>query len=344
MEDSYLKKILSLIILISLLVLAFFLLRPILLSIAMGIVLAFIFAPVYDWIFKTVKSKNLSLFLTCFLIILIIAIPLWFLVPIMLKESVAFFLNIQKIDFASYLKEIFPSLFASKEIASQISSFLYNFTTQTTSSLMNYLSKIIFELPTIFLHFFVVLFVFFFSIKDKDQLVAYIKNALPFSKDIEKKIFEYARDITKSVIYGHIIIGIIQGIIVGIGLFVFGVPNALLLMILTVLVGVLPFIGPFIIWGPVAAYLFFTGDKISAIGIIIFGIIASLSENFLRSVITSRKIDLHPSLIFIGMIGGLFLFGFLGLIIGPLVLAYLFLILEAYLNKKLPEIFIQKQN
>ena len=118
MEDSYLKKILSLIILISLLVLAFFLLRPILLSIAMGIVLAFIFAPVYDWIFKTVKSKNLSLFLTCFLIILIIAIPLWFLVPIMLKESVAFFLNIQKIDFASYLKEIFPSLFASKEIAS----------------------------------------------------------------------------------------------------------------------------------------------------------------------------------------------------------------------------------
>jgi len=166
---------------------------------------------------------------------------------------------------------------------------------------------------------------------------------LPFSKDVQKKCFDYTKGITGSVIYGQIIIGMVQGVLTGAGFLIFGVPNALLLSLLAILVGVLPIIGTTIIWLPVVIYLFIGGNTVPALGVMAFGLMSNIVDNFIRPVIVSKATKMHSGIVLVGMIGGLFFFGVLGLILGPLILAYLLIILELYRNKKTPGFFIQEE-
>ena len=326
------------VILAALVVLTFLLLKPILLSIIFGILLAFIFTPVYNWFYKATNSKNVSASLICFLLILLIVLPLWFLTPIVIDQSIKIYMTSQQMDFVNPLKNIFPALFASEEFSAEIGSIIHSFVTKTTNKLMNSLSTLILNFPTIFLQSLVVFFTLFFVLRDKEELTSYIKSLLPFTKDVERKLFNLSKNITSSVIYGQIVIGISQGLILGLGLFIFRVPNALILTLLSCLAGVFPIIGVAIIWVPVVIYLIIAGNTFPALGVITFGLIASSIDNFIRPIIVSKKTQMPSSLILIGMIGGLFLFGILGLILGPLILAYFLIILEVYRNKKTPSI------
>ncbi|MDP7520736.1 MAG: AI-2E family transporter [Candidatus Pacearchaeota archaeon] len=334
MDKDYFNKIVTTIILGVLIVLSFFLLKPILLSIIVGIILAFIFNPVYNWIFKITKLQNLSAGLICVLLILLIFLPLWFFTPIFIEQSFEVYLASQQMDFVTPLKNIFPSLFASEEFSAEIGSVLYSFVTKMTNSLVNLLSQLILNFPTIFLQLIVTFFTFFFVLRDKDIIVSYLQSILPFSKDIEKKLFESSKGITSSVIYGQVIIGMIQGLIVGLGLFIFNIPNALFLTLLASLAGIFPIIGTTIVWLPIVIYLFIKGSTFSAIGITMFGITSNVIDNVIRPAFVSKKTRMHPLLVLIGMIGGLFLFGILGFIIGPLIIAYVLIILEIYRLKK----------
>ncbi len=340
MEDVYFRKIMTTIILIVLVILSFLLLKPILLSIIVGLILAFIFNPVYNWFYKITKFKNLSVVLVCLLLILLIGLPLWFLTPIFIDQLFKFYFSIQQIDFVAPFEGIFPSLFALEGFSEIIKSVLDSSITKIINSIANSLS--INNLMGYFLKSLVVFFTFFFVLRDKEQLVSYIKSLLPFSKNIEKKLFESSRDITSSVLYGQIIIGILQGLLVGVGFLIFKVPNALFITLLACLAGIFPVIGTAIIWVPVVIYLLIAANTFSAFGVIIFGLVSSSLDNLIRPIIVSKKTQLSSSLILIGMIGGLFLFGILGFILGPLIIAYLLIILEVYRDKRTSSILIQK--
>ncbi len=343
MEESYFEKIATTAILVILIVLTFFLLKPILLAIIVGLLLAFIFTPVYDWFYKKIKSKNLTSGLLCLAVILLIVLPLWFLTPVLVDQSFKIYLASQQIDFTALFEDIFPFLFTSEQFSAEIGVILSSFITKITNSLVNSVSQLILNFPIIFFQCLVVFFTFFFVLKDKEKLVSYIKSFSPFSKEVEKKLFESSRGITTSLLYGQVIIGIIQGIIVGIGFFIFGVPNALVLTLFAALLGIIPIIGPTIIWIPVVIYLFIAGDFVSTIGVLVFGLLSSFSDNLIRPIIVSKRTNLPSSLILIGIIGGLFLFGILGIILGPLIIAYLLIILEIYRKKKTPGILIEEK-
>jgi len=343
MEDIYFKRIMTMLIVIFLVVLSFFLLKPILLSIVVALILAFVFSPLYDYFFRKLKSENLSAFLVCILLVLLIILPMWFLTPIVIDQSFKVFLASQQMDFVTPLKTIFPDLFASEAFSTEIGSIIHSFVTKVTNSLVNILSQLILNFPTLFLQFIVVFFTFFFVLRDKEIFIDYIKSLLPFSKEIENKLFKSSKDITASVIYGQVIVGILQGLAVGIGFLIFKVPNALFLTLLACLAGIFPIIGTTIIWAPVVIYLLIAGNTFPAFGVAIFGLISSSLDNLIRPIIVAKRARMHSSLILIGMIGGLFLFGILGFILGPLILAYLLIILEIYRNKKSPRIFAGNQ-
>ena len=340
MEDVYLKRIVMLVILAVLVVLSFFLLKPILFAIITGLILAFIFTPLYNWIYKRTKSKNLSSFLICLFLMIVIVLPIWFLVPLLIDQSFKIYLASQQIDFVALFQNIFPSLFeqSSGELGSIISSFVTNM----TNFLVNSVSQLILNFPALFLQLLIVFFTLFAVVKDKEKLISYVKSLSPFSKDVEKKLFESSKGITTSLIYGQVIIGIMQGIITGIGFFIFRVPNALVLTLAASLAGIFPVIGPALIWIPVAIFLFIGGNIFQALGVIAFGIVASFADNLIRPIIVSKKTNLPPSLILVGIIGGLFLFGILGMILGPLIIAYFLIVLDIYRNKQTPEILIRE--
>ncbi len=342
MDDIYFRRVITAVLLAVLIVLSFFLLKPILLSVIMGFILVFAFTPLYDKLYKLIKSKNIVSSIICLLLVLLIFLPLWFLTPTLIDQSIKFYLSVQNIDFITPLQSFFPSLFASEEFSVEIGSILSLFITKSANSLMNSFSQLILNFPNMFLQFLVVFFTFFFVLKDKEKLIAYIQSLLPFSKEVEKRLFKSSKDITSSVIYGQVIVGIVQGLVAGIGFFIFKVPNALILTLFAALGGIIPIIGPGIVWIPVAIYLFITENTFAAIGVLIFGLASSIIDNIIKPLFVSKRTTLHPALIIIGMVGGFFLFGILGFILGPLIIAYLLIVLEIYRDKKIPKILTKK--
>ncbi|MEX0932566.1 MAG: AI-2E family transporter [Candidatus Pacearchaeota archaeon] len=343
MSDAYLKKFGAFLILGILLVLSFIILKPILLAIIMGVIFAVVFSPFYDKIFEFTNSKNFSATLICMVMALIIILPIWFLTPIFIKQSFEVFLFAQQMDFVTPLKAIFPSFFASEEFSEQIGSILFSFVNNLANSLVNGLSKIILNFPIIFFQLVVVFFTLFFFLRDREQLFEYLKSLSPFSKDVEGKLFKSSKEITIAVIYGQVFVGIIQGLITGIGFFIFGVTNALFLMLLAILAGIFPVIGTTIVWLPVSIYLFLADNTFAAFGVIVFGIFSSSIDNILRPLIVSKRTRIHPLILLVGMIGGLFFFGIIGFILGPLVLAYILIILETYRSDPKKGAFIHSE-
>lgn len=343
MEQIYVKRITTGVILLSLLILSYFIIKPFLLSALFGVFLAFIFTPLYKILSKFVKSRNLSTSMICILLAAIIIVPLWFLMPLLIKQSINIFIASQQIDFVTPLTKAFPSLFSYETFSTEIASVIQSFISRMTNSMVSMFSKLILDFPTLFLHFLVTVFTFFFVLRDGDKLVSYIQSVLPFSKDVEIKLFKSSKDITFSVLYGQVVLGIVQGLIVGVAFFIFGVPNALLFTLLACLAGIFPIIGTTIVWLPVAIYMVISGGAIfQALGVVVFGVLSSILENVIKPIFISKRTRVHSAIILIGMVGGLFVFGILGVILGPLILSYLLIVLEIYRDKRLPGVFISK--
>ncbi len=343
MDDKSYSKITSGIILGLLLVLSFFLIKPFLLAILFSFILAFLFRPFYLRINKKIKSPNISATLICVFLLILIVIPVWFLTPILINQSTKIFIASQDLDIVTPLKHLLPQLFETEVISNGITSALYSFITKLTNSTMNIFSDLILNFPTLFLQFLVVLFVFFFSLKDGESLVEYIKSLLPFSKETEKKLFKSTNDITYSVLYGQVVLGILQGLVAGVGFFIFGVDNALLLTLLACIAGILPIIGTAIIWIPVAAYLLISNHIGAFFGVLVFGLASTIFESVIKPAFVAKRTNVNSAIILIGMVGGIFFLGFLGAIIGPLILSYLLIILDLYRDKKIPGAIIEPE-
>jgi len=335
MEEVYVKKILTVTILLALAALAFFLLKPILLSIILGIFLAFIFMPLYNKLQKLIKLKGLSAIIICVLLLGLVLLPFYFLIPIFVDQAVGIYSSSQQIDFTTIVKNIFPSVISTDKFSEELGSMFYTLVTRITNSIIAYLSQLILNAPKMLLQWVIILFTFYFVLINKKEFFVYVQSLLPFSKEIEKKIINQTKMVTSSVIYGQVIIGIIQGIIAGIGLMIFKVPNALLLTVVMCIAGILPIIGTVIIWVPIAIFLLIDGNAGAALGVVIFGFISSIVDNFLRPIIVARRAKIHPAILLAGMVGGLYAFGVLGFILGPLILAYLLILLEVYQGKKI---------
>jgi len=170
-------------------------------------------------------------------------------------------------------------------------------------------------------------------LRDKEEIIKYIKNILPFSSDVETRLFKATKDVTSSVIFGMIIIGVLQGVIAGIGFFIFKVPSALLLSLFAIIVGILPIVGPAIIWVPVVIYLLIEGNTFAASGMVMFGILSHIPDYLVRPLFLSKRTQLNAGIASVGMIGGILFFGVLGVILGPLILSYLIIVMDLFKKK-----------
>ncbi len=328
---------------IALIILSFLLLKPILMSIIFGFVLVFILSPFYNLIHKKIKSKNLCATIVTLLLIIVIIVLLVISIPLLVRESIKVFTFAQTIDFRVPIYNLFPSLADSGILAAQIDSTLHSFITDLTTSLMNSISGFLKDFPIVLLQLTVVFFTFFFVLRDKEDFIEYIKTILPFPKDIQDRLLKATKEVTISVLYGQIIIGFVQGLVAGIGFFLFGIPDAWLLMILSILAGVLPIVGPSLVYVPVALYLIVIGNNVAGLGILLFGLASAVVDHILRPIIISKRLMMNSLLALLGTIGGILLFGVLGLILGPLIIAYLLIFLEIYRNKKFTGLLVKSE-
>lgn len=331
MEDQF-KRITTTAILLILLVLAYFLLKPLLIPIILGVIIAAIFIPLNKKIQSATKNRTLSNTLTFLIMISIIIIPLWFLTPLIVEQSTKLLTNLKGLDLWAIFQNAFPDI-QSKTVFKELIPTTSSFLNSSSEYFLNSLSTFLKNIPRVILQTIVFLFTFFFVLRDHEKIIYYTKSLMPFSKEVKEKIIDSSRGITKSIVYGRILMGLGQGIIVGIGFFIFGLENALILTILASFAGILPIVGTVIVWLPLSLFFFSLGQDATAMGIIFFGLLATFFESVIQPVFLAKMVKMNSSIMLIGMVGGLFVFGIIGVIIGPLILAYLLIILDIYRNK-----------
>lgn len=168
------------------------------------------------------------------------------------------------------------------------------------------------------------IFLMYYLVLEGDKLVKWIKEAIPMDPEVEEELFDDIERTTWAVINGHVLVAFLQGILAGIGLFAVGIPNYIFWTFVMILLGFIPIVGTFIVWGPAAAYLFVSGDTVSAVFLAIYGlVVVGITDDVVRAYAVDRKADIHPSVVLIGVLGGVYLFGAVGLFIGPIILGIL---------------------
>lgn len=168
------------------------------------------------------------------------------------------------------------------------------------------------------------LFLIYYLLRDGRELLGWLHATSPLPNDVQSELYEELDDVMAAVLLGHVLIAIIQGGIAGIGLFVTGIPNAAFWTFVMIILALIPLVGSFLIWGPAIGYLFFTGEPVFAAGLAVYClIVVSLSDDYLRPVLVDRYADLNPAIIILGVLGGVYAFGIMGLFFGPVVLGAL---------------------
>ncbi|MFA7707636.1 MAG: AI-2E family transporter [Candidatus Pacearchaeota archaeon] len=324
------KDLTAIVLILCLIILTWLIIKPLTIAIISGLLLAYVLFPFYEWVLKKVKNEFSSALLVCLALLLLFVGLAGIIISTLLDQAIALYLSLQGLDLSAILLKTLPTIL-STEISSTLVGSVNTFISNSLAYALSSFNSFILNIPTIALKIFVAAFVFFFVLKDGKKAIEYIKSLDILEKENQEKFFIQFKNVTYSVLVGQVVVGIIQGMVAGAGYFVFRVPNALLLTLFTMFVAIIPFIGAWIGWVPVVIYLFAIGRTEAGLGLLIYGLlVVSLIDNVLRTIIVSKKTKINSAIVIVGMIGGLFAFGVLGLIIGPLVLAYILLVIEIY--------------
>lgn len=166
------------------------------------------------------------------------------------------------------------------------------------------------------------MFVLFFLYRDGEALALRLNNALMrIGGERARNLLRLAGNTVKGVVYGILGTAIVQGMLAGIGFLIAGVPGPLLLGLITFFLSVVP-MGPPLVWLPAAAWLYYQGEVGWAIFLVVWGVaVVSSIDNFLKPYLISQGAEMPFVLVLLGVLGGLVVYGFVGVFLGPTLLA-----------------------
>ena len=355
MDSELYRKIIFSIIFLALIIVSFLIIKPFLTAILAGIIFSYIFYPLYLRIYKKIANKNAASLITSSLVILMIILTLFFLLNTVSKEAyTTYLLSRQKVVSGQFISECQP---ADKSVCKTLNYFAdkandprvkYYFDTTVkgiTTKITESISNILFSIPIFLLDIFIILFVMFFLLKDGEVFVDKIERIMPLKGEYREHVFKKLNDMAYAVIYGSIIVAIIQGTLAGFGFFIFGLPSPLLWGTVMMFASLIPYIGSSIVWFPASLMLIFEGYLnsettmiIQGALLIIYGIfVVGTIDNILKPKIIGSKGGLHPVLVLLGVVGGLKFLGFVGVIVGPIILAMLVTFINIYEEEKQAE-------
>lgn len=320
------------------------LLLPFLSILILGAVLSGVFHPLYRLIHKHPKIRSsMASFITCILIFCLIFVPIVLFVGSLTQQAYGLYqmakgavindqINILLQD--SQVLEKLNSVLAKfnyeltgdelknaiSELAKNVGLFLYK---QAQAVASNTLSFVV--------SFFLMLMVIYFLLIDGDKLVTYIIDLSPLPNDQERLLIDKFNDMAGAVLIVNGFGGIIQGFLGGMVFWIFGLPSAFLWGVIMGLLAFLPIIGIGMVFIPAAIYLILQGKIAAGIFFIVFYYVLSFGvEYFVKPRLVGQRVKMHPLLVFLAIIGGLKVFGIIGIIYGPLVVTGFLTLAEIY--------------
>lgn len=314
--------------------LTFFIFQPFLYALILAVIFATIFEPVHRRVLAfTRQSHALAALLTTVFILIVIVVPVTFLSIQIFKEATQLYSSLVDsggtISFLRGIEETARGLGLPFPPTDSLDFAQYM--KQGLSFLIQHLDTIFSNVAKMMVGIFVLLATLYYLFKEGHKLKKAIVALSPLQDIYDERIFSKLELAINSVVRGSISVGLVQGVLSAIGLSIFGVPNPVLWGSLAAIAALVPGFGTSLVLVPAILFLFFSGATGPATGLLVWWIVAvSLVDNVLGPKIVSRGIQLHPFLILLSMLGGISLFGPIGLLFGPLSLSLLFALLETY--------------
>jgi len=332
MEQSKLETNFFLVLFVAVATLTFFMFLPYMAPLVLATTLAVVFFPFYQWLFRKINNSFLASFITVLLAILVVILPLFYFGYELFGEARNLYSSfssrenalLQLLENGSRgLQDLFPGF--SLDVPDAIQKG-FGWLTSHLGTIFSSLAKVLFN-------FLIALFALFYFLKDGKKLVAFVVKQSPLSLGRNNKILERLRITLNSVVRGTLIIALLQGLAVGAGFFLFGVPNAVFWGVLSVFAALIPAIGVGLVTVPAVLYLYFGGYTLGALGLLLWGVlVVGLMDNLLRPYLMEREIKIHPLIILLSVLGGLRFFGPIGFLAGPLLVSFFFTLLGMHVS------------
>ena len=324
--------------------LAFLILRPFLHTIILAIILASLFHPLQVWLIRLYRGRRNAAALTVVVAItFLIIIPVFFFISALVSQGLESINrisewisagNIQKIlehpKTMAYTAWIRGHLKVSEVTQVDLQAHLLQLSATIGQFLLSRGAGLMRDIVSTVFHFFVMIFLAFYLVRDGENMLRGIKDLSPLREDQENRILEKIRVVARSALLGNFLTAVCQGVAGGIGLAIVGIP-AILWGTLMGFSSLIPLVGTSIVWIPAAGYLLLLGRWKSAIFLALWSIVlVSTMDNFLRPFLMRGQAKMSPFYIFLAIIGGISCFGVAGILYGPLILGFATVMLYIY--------------
>jgi predicted PurR-regulated permease PerM len=293
-------------------------------AITWSLALAVVARPVHVWIHRRVRRPDISAGLAVAVIVIGLLAPALFIAREAAKQATQSFQGVRDFIGSGELKsklERNPRTAAlvawterNIDVKKELEQFAESFQRRLGRWIQGTIWTAIQSLITIFL--------LFYMFRDHRHALNYLRSLLPLSERESDDVIERVRVMIHATIYGTLVVAAVQGALGGLMFWILGIPGALLWSIAMGLLSIIPVLGAFVIWVPAAIGLAAGGSWAKAAVLTGWGtVVVGLIDNLLYPILVGKEMRLHTVPVFIAIVGGLFLFGASGLILGPVALA-----------------------
>ncbi|NGN99522.1 AI-2E family transporter [Grimontia sp. S25] len=322
----------------------YMLIAPYMGSIVLAFIVSLLFFPLHEKIENKLPSHpNVAAALSCTLLTVMIIIPLIFVAAAILSQGVTFFTGAYEWLTQGGAKEILAAPLVKsglalvdkwlptdsinpQELVAKAASTL----SAMSSQMLGMSSKILGDVTGVFVNFLLMLFVLFFLLRDHDKIINMLRHVSPLSRSQEDTLLDEAEKVAKSAVLGSFLTALAQGIVGGFAMWLAGFAG-LFWGTMMAFASFIPVVGTALIWLPAAAYLLLIGQWewaafLAGWGVIVVGSV----DNILRPLLMQGNSGMNTLLIFFSLIGGLHVYGLMGLIYGPIIFSLTLVLFRMY--------------
>lgn len=321
-------------------------LRPFVEVVLWAVVLVIVFFPVHRRIQARVGSPGWSAVLSCLLVIVVILVPLTLLTFAVVNEMADFAQMLQPksdgtggaanaavglldpnhpylgpaVRWVSQYYDV-SKLGSQEFIAERLKGVSGAIAARTLGFVGGFVGFVV--------EVFFVIFTMYYLFRDGERMRAAAYDMVPLSGNQAREIFDRTGEVISASVYGVLVIAVIQGVLGGLAFWLLGLPSPLLWGVVMIFLSMIPMLGAFIVWVPAAIYLGLTGHWVKALGLAVWGgLFIGSVDNFLRPKLVGERTRLHELLVFFSVLGGLQVFGVLGIVLGPVIVAITIALLD----------------
>ena len=309
--------------------LCWLMLKPFVVVLEWAAVLVIVFYPVHKRLRERIARPGLSALVSCVLVVVIVLIPLTFIIATLAHELAGSARTLPQ-QLGSLLSTHSPRTAQVVQWlqdrglvqSDQSQEFLTDQARNALRSLLGQSIGLVGNVLSTIIKAFFVVFTMYYLFKDGDKIVGALPDILPLKKEQSEAILARTSQVISASVYGVVAIAAIQGVLGGIAFWILGVPSPTLWAVILAFVCMIPIAGSFLVWIPVALFLGLSGHWTKALLMVLWGaLVISTVDNFLRPKLMRQRTKLHELFVFFSVLGGISVFGLLGIVLGPVVLA-----------------------